>query len=285
MEVGTKLCKRRCASGDAQAAMRKRRCTRASLYKHGGRNTFSKHFLTNGDLSIVVWNSQALFCSSKDAKLRTKIKYVYQLLDSNSVVMLQETHGSFDLIVLWFRLYFNSFYVHFSFLSEQVGGVITFIKKSLFINFKVLPSVTLQEGRVIKSEIVGPSFSVVLYNVHNYKLSKASFSIFKIMFYSDLERVNDSLGFLFFGWDFNVAAEGKNDIDHHFPLSVSIPRNNYGVDAKSINDMFSSLTEIFLDEPSHYSSGSGRLSFIDRAAFSCPVWAMDLFQVSAFFFC
>ena len=37
------------------------------------------------------------------------------------------------------------------------------------------------------------------------------------------------------------------------------------VDTNSIN-----LTEIDIDEPTHYTRGTGKLSHIDRAAFSAP---------------
>ena len=41
------------------------------------------------------------------------------------------------------------------------------------------------------------------------------------------------------GGDFNVAKEGLGDIDHHFPLSNTVHRSNYGSFAKSVNDLFS----------------------------------------------
>ena len=87
--------------------------------------------------------------------------------------------------------------------------------------------------------------------------------------------------FLFLGGDFNVAKEGLNDIDHHFPLSSSVPRANYGTAAKNLNDVFSFLTEIVIDEPTHYTQRTGRLSFIDRAAYVTPPWLNNFFHVEA----
>ena len=85
--------------------------------------------------------------------------------------------------------------------------------------------------------------------------------LFKIHLHSDIKLSVEKNGFVFLGGDFNFAKEGCNDVDHHFPMASTVP-----------------------DEPTHYAKGSGRLSFIDRGAFSCPAWATPLFDTSFAFF-
>ena len=49
-----------------------------------------------------------------------------------------------------------------------------------------------------------------------------------------------------------MAKEGLLDIDHHFPLAALVTHSNYGIAAKSVNDLFSFLTEVVIDEPTHF---------------------------------
>ena len=64
-------------------------------------------------------------------------------------------------------------------------------------------------------------------------------------------------------------------------------RNGEGTLNESLSDLLTNLTDIDLDEPTHYTYtvSSGRLSFIDRGAFTCPAWATPLFDTSFAFFC
>ena len=88
--------------------------------------------------------------------------------------------------------------------------------------------------------------------------------------------------FLFVGGDFDVAQEGSLDIDQHFPLAAPISRNNVGSLAKAINELFSFLAEVAIDEHTHYTKSIGMLSFIDRAAYSSS-WISSFLDISASF--
>ena len=48
-------------------------------------------------------------------------------------------------------------------------------------------------------------------------------------------------------------------------------RNGEGTLNESLSDLLTNLTDIDLDDPTHYTSGSGRLSSIDRFTFFFPL--------------
>ena len=48
---------------------------------------------------VADWNTQALFSTSTEYKITKRIKYVSALLDTQNVVFLQETHGSYDCVL------------------------------------------------------------------------------------------------------------------------------------------------------------------------------------------
>ena len=118
----------------------------------------SHHFLSSKNLQIAVWNTQALLSTSKEDKLRSKIKYACSLLDQNQVVCLQETHGSLEVLLFWFKLYIPHFYMHTSFDCNQTAGLVTFIRKDFAPHGYVLPPTVFQEGRAMRSEIVNGDF-------------------------------------------------------------------------------------------------------------------------------
>ena len=132
----------------------------------------------------------------------------------------------------------------------------------------------------LRSEISDGVYCLVFYTVHFYYISGGHLSIFEIALCKDVESQASRDYFLCLAGDLNVAKAGTPGIDHHFPLASTVPRSNYGSAAKSVNEIFSFLTEVTIDEPTHFSSGTGRLSYIDRAAFACPSWATTLFSVS-----
>ena len=100
--------------------------------------------------------------------------------------MLQETHGSLQTLDIYFRLFFKRFHIDTSFY-ESKAGLITFINKSVFPNPQFLKPVIFQDGRIMKSQIVCNSFSVILYNFHNYELINADFLLFKTSLNKDVE--------------------------------------------------------------------------------------------------
>ena len=128
--------------------------------------------------------------------------------------------------------------MHTSFDCNQTAGLVTFIRKDFAPHGYVLPPTVFQEGRAMRSEIVNGDFSIVFYNYHNYKIWNSAFLLFKIHLHSDIKLSVEKNGFVFLGGDFNVAKEGCNDVDHHFPMASIVPRSNYGTAAKSINDFF-----------------------------------------------
>ena len=94
------------------------------------------------------------------------MKHASSLLDKYSVVMLQETHGSLATIDIYFRMYFKHFHIDATFY-ESKAGLITFINKSAFPNPQFLKPVIFQDGRIMKSQVVCRSFSVILHSFHN----------------------------------------------------------------------------------------------------------------------
>ena len=54
-------------------------------------------------MPVAVWNANALFCSYDESLLRLKVKYVSDLLEKCKVVLIQESHGSLDLIFVYFK--------------------------------------------------------------------------------------------------------------------------------------------------------------------------------------
>ena len=73
-------------------------------------------------------------------------------------------------------------------------------------------------------------------------------------------------------------------IQYKEPLSPPPSRRKQGTLAKNINSICDSLTEFFLPEPTHISSGFGTMSHIDRFAIGTPAWHLALFstEVHAF---
>ena len=73
-------------------------------------------------------------------------------------------------------------------------------------------------------------------------------------------------------------------IQYREPLSSPPSRRKQGTLAKNINSICDSLTEFFLPEPTHISSGFGTMSHIDRFAIGTPAWHLALFstEVHAF---
>ena len=88
---------------------------------------------------------------------------------------------------------------------------------------------------------------------------------------------------MFLAGDFNVAKEGFDDVDHHYPLTEPVHRANYGTQAKAINDLFSFMTGFVLDEPTRYTFSTGRLAFIDRASYVAASWVSSQFNTKASF--
>ena len=136
----------------------------------------------------------------------------------------------------------------------------------------------------MRSQLVNDQTSLIFYNFHNHDIVKSKFSLFSTSIHKDNEYCCDNNSFLFLGGDFNVAKLGNDDIDQHFPLASTVPRKNYGSFAQSINDLFSFLTEVDINEPTHFTKSTGKLSFIDRAAFSSPSWTLPLFSVNSTIF-
>ena len=128
----------------------------------------------------------------------------------------------------------------------------------------------------MRSLLSGDQFSLVVYNVHHYGVLNDKFKLFQTSVHKDLRSATVSHCFLILAGDFNVAKEGDNDVDHDFPFASSVPRSNYGLAAKAVNDIFPCFVEIQIGGPTHYTKSSGRLSFIDRLGFSTPSWVTKL---------
>ena len=191
---------------------------------------------------------------------------------------LQESHGSEYLLKLHFRRFFKVFHIDFSFIDSSTGGVITFIRKSLIHNSFLLPHFAFGEGRILRSEITNGKQSMIFYNLHFYDIPNTMFSLFHKSVLRDVESAVAGNGVILLSGDFNVAKGGNPDIDHHFPLSPPVNRSNEGTQAKALNELVSSLVEIEIDEPTHYTPSTGRLSFIDRFAFFFPLGFLDILR-------
>ena len=142
-----------------------------------------------------------------------------------------------ELINLYFSYYLKFFHVDTAFLGSK-AGLITFIKKSIFHDPAFASPIVFEKGRIMKSVVQCDKLSMIFCNFHNYELASANFSLFKTDLFADVDASLEGSSFVFLGGDFNVAKEGLSDIDHHFPLASTKSRSNYGVFAKSINDIF-----------------------------------------------
>lgn len=170
-------------------------------------NSFSKvashkqeHYVAFNKIKWVSWNAQSLFHHQDAIKLQ-KVNIVKKLLVSTDILTVQEVHGNYDLVLLFFREFFRRFYIHHSFLARDAGGALTFINKNIIKSSHVLDPFEISKGRIVRSEIFnheGQHF--IVYNSHIHD-TKASISTFKASVFKDSERSSfDSNYLVFFVW-------------------------------------------------------------------------------------
>ena len=62
------------------------------------------------------------------------------------------------------------FHVSTTFIDSKTGGLITFVRKSIFPNSVMLEPAVFSDGRILRTEVTDGEFSIVIFNVHFYKI-------------------------------------------------------------------------------------------------------------------
>ena len=118
-------------------------------------------------LEVCSWNGKAAF-PAKFTRANQKLKGISQLLSSNKITLLQETHLSRRSVSICKKLALQSSCFGFgSYGSQAAGGIYCFVQQDfLESNFDWARCDELVPGRVSKLTCSGASGTLVIYNVH-----------------------------------------------------------------------------------------------------------------------
>ena len=135
-------------------------------------------------------------------------------------MFLQETHGD-DIEIR--DLLFHELKAFRVFVSRHpdrsTGGVVTLVRNEFARNFDNHQCTTMVQGRALKVTMSCRSGTVILYNIHNYNISRADSSLLADCMITDSEMsVADPLGHsVLVGGDFNFLPLDE------LPFSVARP--------------------------------------------------------------
>ena len=162
-----------------------------------------------GDISVVTWNSNALFCTDPILAKR-KLQEVVAMSGRHDVTFVQEVHGGAhdarrleDILRETHKIFFSPH------TAARSGGLLTIIRKSFLKMFdRAGPPRHIETGRLMAIDLFGTNGNCTFTNVHNDPhASVGQQRIFLNRIFSDAPCQKDALHVI--GGDFNFVPEGE----------------------------------------------------------------------------
>ena len=233
-------------------------------------------------------NASALF-HVNPSKRNRKRNFLHKLSLDCSAVLLQETHGHFEDLLVAFPGMRSKFHVPASgYENIAAGGALTLISKAWCPEARAIGMTSLAPGRVTRTTVTDTDHDGIemrIWNVHNFALPPRTFDPIRELLSSDLSfaQAHPTQCMVIVGGDFNF----------YMPMDRPFRPERAGQDEgaqreaapRALQAFWTNIlrdtTDVANTEPTHYYVAGNTFARIDRLNFSTPPWMLANIAVDA----
>jgi hypothetical protein len=239
--------------------------------------------------NVVTWNARALL--TKDpGKRRKKLQVFDKVLHSASAVLIQEMHGTKAEMALNLSRLETDWHVELNPGPDRnTGGTAILVRKEGLKAGHSVRNATIVSGRVQRVEIHADDERLILWNVHNEKLTIPVTKGVTETLTRDIGDTNlDPLKCaVWCAGDWNFLAPGDSQMSIAAPVACTSAADVYAPGSatqKAWQDTLDLMVEFQQTAPTHFSPPNLTCSRIDRIYTSTPGWILTSVRATAALF-
>ena len=239
--------------------------------------------------NVVTWNARALLIKDpgKPWKRRAKLRVLERILRSATAVLLQEVHGTEEEAGLAFFPFAAEWHIVLNLGTDRnTGGTAVFLRKADLKNDCAIQNHNVVKGRVQRTELRADDETLILWNVHNEKLTaiqtnKAARMLRQDVIDTDRDPVRHSV---WCAGDWNFLAPGESQMSIASPVSCTSAAD-VGSTCSRYQQLWQAVLDLMVEfqqvAPTHFSPASLTCSRIDRIFTSTPGWIVTSVRTRA----